>query len=128
PGKNHLHLLRAFAASPARASHVLALAGSDWGALGRIQNEIARLGLEREVRVLGYVPDELVSGLVAGADAVMMVGLYEGFGLPALEALAAGRPVVASRTGALPAVVGDLAALCDPLDERSIADALDRAL
>jgi glycosyltransferase involved in cell wall biosynthesis len=128
PGKNHLRLLRAFAASPARASHMLAFAGADFGALPLIQAEIARLGLERDVTTLGYLPDEIVPGLVAGADAVVMVGVYEGFGLPALEALAAGRPVVASNTGALPEVVGDLAALCDPLDERSIGRALQRAL
>jgi glycosyltransferase involved in cell wall biosynthesis len=128
PGKNHLRLLRAFAASRARSSHVLAFAGADWGALPLIQAEIARLGLEREVVLLGYLPDGIIPGLVVGADAVMMVGLYEGFGLPALEALAAGRPVAASRTGALPEVVGELAALCDPLDERSIADAMGHAL
>jgi glycosyltransferase involved in cell wall biosynthesis len=128
PGKNHLRLLRAFAASRCRASHLLVIAGADWGALPLIQAEVARLGIEREVALLGYVPDGILPGLVAGADAVVMVGLYEGFGLPALEALAAGRPVAASRTGALPEVVGELGALCDPLDERSIAEALERAL
>lgn len=128
PGKNLLRLLHAFAESPARASHALVLAGADWGAEPMLRAEIARLGLDREIRLLGFLPDDAVPGLVAGADAVAMVGLYEGFGLPALEALAAGRPVVASRTGALPEVVGDLGALCDPLDERSIADALARAL
>jgi len=56
------------------------------------------------------------------------VGLFEGFGLPALEALAAGRPVLASSTGALPEVVGDLAALCDPLDESAIEAAIEHAL
>lgn len=128
PGKNHLRLLRAFHASRACASHQLALAGADWGALPLIKAEIERLQLGGRVTLLGYLPDDVVPGLVAGADAVAMVGLYEGFGLPALEALAAGRPVVASRTGALPEVVGDLAASCDPLDEASITTALDRAL
>jgi glycosyltransferase involved in cell wall biosynthesis len=128
PGKNHLRLLRAFRAGGARAATTLVLAGADWGARALIEAEIERLGLGGRVLILGYVPDELVPGLVAGADAVVMVGLYEGFGLPALEAFAAGRPVVASRTGALPEVVGDLAASCDPLDEASIAAALDRAL
>jgi len=74
------------------------------------------------------VADEVLPGLVAGADAVVMVGLHEGFGLPALEALASGRPVVASRSGALPEVVGPLSASCDPWDEGSIKEALDRAL
>ena len=128
PGKNHLRLLRAYASSRARGSHALVLAGADWGAGPRIREEIAALGLGDRVRLTGYVDDDLVPGLVAGADGVAMVGLREGFGLPALEALAAGRPVIAARAGALPEVVGDLSAACDPLDEGSIAAAIDRAL
>lgn len=128
PGKNHVRLLRAFRESRASRSHVLALAGADWGALPRIQAEIERLGLEDRVALLGYVPDAIVPGLVAGADAVVMVGLHEGFGLPALEALSAGRPLAIARAGALPEVAGELAASCDPEDPRSIAAAIDRAL
>lgn len=128
PGKNHLRLLRAFAASPARRTHRLLLAGADFGAGPALRQEIARLALTERAFVLGYVPDALLPGLVAGADAVVMVGLYEGFGLPALEALAAGRPVVAANAGALPEVTGTLAALCDPLSVASIGAALERAL
>jgi glycosyltransferase involved in cell wall biosynthesis len=128
PGKNHLRLLRAYASSRARAAHALVLAGADWGARDRVRAEIARLGLADRVVLPGYVDDAVVPGLVAGARAVAMVGLHEGFGLPALEALAAGRPVVAARTGALPEVVSDLGASCDPLDEGSIAAAIDRAI
>ena len=128
PGKNHLRLLRAFAKSEARRSHLLLIAGKDWGARGLIEAEIDALGLRPRVRLLGYVADQHLPGLVAGAATVVMVGLHEGFGLPALEALAAGRPVCASSTGALPEVVGDLAALCDPHDEDSIRVALDRAV
>jgi glycosyltransferase involved in cell wall biosynthesis len=128
PGKNHLRLLRAFAASQARETTTLVLAGKDWGARARIEEERARLGLEQRVRLLGFVPDAEVPGLVAGAEVVIQVGLHEGFGLPALEALSAGRALVASTTGALPEVTGGLAAMADPLDEGSIARALDRAL
>jgi glycosyltransferase involved in cell wall biosynthesis len=74
------------------------------------------------------VPDEVLPKLLAGANSVAMVGLREGFGLPALEALATGRPVFASNTGALPEVVGDLGALCDPFSEDSIREALDRTV
>lgn len=128
PGKNHVRLVRAFAESAVRHTHLLALAGGDWGARERIVEEIAQHGLQDRVRLLGYVADDVLEGLLAGADAVAMVGLHEGFGLPALEALAAGRPVLASSTGALPEVVGDLGALCDPLDHRAIAAALDKVV
>jgi glycosyltransferase involved in cell wall biosynthesis len=128
PGKNHLRLLRAYASSPVRDSHLLVLAGADWGAEGLIREEFQRLGLGQRVRLLGYVADALLPGLLAGADAVIAVGLCEGFGLPALEALAAGRPVVAARAGALPEVVGELGILCDPLDPTDIAAALARAV
>jgi glycosyltransferase involved in cell wall biosynthesis len=124
PGKNHIRLLRAFALSGLRGSHTLALAGQDWGAEPAIRAEAARLGLGRSLRLLGRVSDEFLPGLVAGADATVMVGLQEGFGLPALEALACGRPVLASRAGALPEVVGELGALCDPYDEHDMARGL----
>ena len=128
PGKNHLRLLRAFAASRARESHVLVLAGRDWGAEQLIRDEQARLSLGDRVRLIGFVTDAHLPGLVAGASAVCMVGLREGFGLPALEALSAGRPVISASTGALPEVVGDLGAVCDPFDERAIRGAIERAL
>lgn len=128
PQKNHPRLIAAFARSRACEGHTLALAGADWGARARVDEAIARSELGARVRWIGFVADADLPLLVAGASAVAMVGLHEGFGLPALEALSAGRPVVASSTGALPEVVGDLAALCDPTDEASIAAALDRAL
>ncbi|HYI01092.1 glycosyltransferase family 1 protein [Hyalangium sp.] len=127
PGKNHLRLLSAYATSSARDSHLLVLVGADWGAEGLIRAEIQRLGLGARVRLLGYVADELLPVLISGADAVIAVGLCEGFGLPALEALAAGRPVVAARAGALPEVVGELGILCDPLDSKDMSLALARA-
>lgn len=128
PAKNHLRLLQAFAQSSLRDSHVLALAGGDWGGRELLSAEIARLGLGGRARLLGYVEDGVLPGLIAGADAVIMVGLTEGFGLPALEALAAGRPLCAANAGALPEVVGPLASLCDPLSVPSMAAALERAV
>jgi len=128
PGKNHIRLLRAFAVSRAATTHTLAFAGKDWGAEALIRAEIAALGLDQKVKLLGFVPDSVLPGLVAGADAMIMVGLHEGFGLPAIEAIATGRTLVASSSGALPEVVGTLAALCDPLDEKAMTQAIDRAL
>ena len=128
PGKNHVRLVEAFASSNLTTNHSLVLAGADWGARTRIQESVARLGIGHRVHFTGYVPDELVPGLVAGADAVTMVGLREGFGLPALEALAAGRPLLVSNTGALTEVTGNLAVHCDPFDCRSIRAGLEMAI
>lgn len=124
PGKNHVRLVEAFARSGLAETHELVLAGGDWGAQELIEARVRELEIAPSVRLLGYVDDESVPGLMAGAEAVAMVGLHEGFGLPALEALAAGRPVCVSNTGALPEVVGDLGSLCDPLDVEAMTKAL----
>jgi glycosyltransferase involved in cell wall biosynthesis len=93
----------------------LVLAGSDRGYL---RSDPA------PVRRLGYVADELLPALYAGAVAVAMPSRYEGFGLPCLEAMACGTPVVAAAAGALPETVGDAALLVDPADPDAFADAL----
>ena len=80
------------------------------------------------VRTLGYVPDALLPGLFAGARAFVLPSRDEGFGLPALEAMAAGVPVVAGDSGALPETCGGAALLVDPDDATAIADALARLL
>jgi glycosyltransferase involved in cell wall biosynthesis len=128
PGKNHLRLIEAFATSRSAAKHSLVLAGADWGAGQRIRELIKKFRIEDRVHLTGFVPDELLPGLVAGADAMAMVGLHEGFGLPALEALAAGRPLFVAKTGALSEVTAGLAVICDPFDCASIRAALERTL
>jgi glycosyltransferase involved in cell wall biosynthesis len=128
PGKNHERLLRAFAASALRTDHQLVFAGKDWGAQAHLEKVVLELGLGEKVRFLGYVPDDVLPVLVRNASAVAMVGLCEGFGLPAVEALACGTPLLASNTGALPEVTGGLAELCDPLSVDSIRDALERVV
>jgi glycosyltransferase involved in cell wall biosynthesis len=80
------------------------------------------------VRGLGYVPEDHLPGLYAGADALVMPSLYEGFGLPCLEAMASGTPVVAADRAALPEVCGDAALLFDPDDPDAAAEALVRVL
>jgi len=128
PGKNHVRLLRAFAQSGLASTHTLALSGADWGGEAIIRSTARELGIDHALNFLGFVSVETLPLLVAGAEAVLMLGLHEGFGLPPLEALCAGRPVCVSNTGALPEVVGPLGVQCDPLDEADIARALQRVV
>jgi glycosyltransferase involved in cell wall biosynthesis len=96
----------------------LVIAGSDRGYLR---------GGQTPVRRLGYVPEELLPSLYAGAVVLTLPSHYEGFGLPCLEAMASGVPVVAGNTGALPQTVGDAGLLVDPEDREQLADALATA-
>jgi glycosyltransferase involved in cell wall biosynthesis len=79
------------------------------------------------IRALGHVPDEHLPGLYAGARCFVLPSLYEGFGLPCLEAMACATPVVAADAAALPDTCGGAALLADPRDPVAIADAIDRA-
>jgi glycosyltransferase involved in cell wall biosynthesis len=83
--------------------------------------------LPEGVSLLGYVPKADLPGLYAGASAFLYPGIYEGFGLPILEAMACGAPVVTSTTGAAPEIAGGAAVLVDPFDVGSIADGIERA-
>jgi glycosyltransferase involved in cell wall biosynthesis len=80
------------------------------------------------LRTVGRVPDQYLPGLYAGAEAFVLPSLYEGFGLPCLEAMACGVPVVAARTSALPETCGDAARYVDVRDEEGIADAVEAAI
>ena len=129
PGKNRERLLQALVRLRARGlKHTLAIAGQRaW----RYEGEAPlarRLGLADSVRFLGYVPPADLPALYSGADLFVFPSLYEGFGLPALEALACGTPVVASNVSALPEVVGDAALQVDPLDTEALAGAMERVL
>ena len=84
--------------------------------------------LHTHVRFLGFVPIETLSVLYRLASVFVFPSLYEGFGLPPLEAMACGTPVVTSNTSSLPEVVGDAACLTDPYDADSIADGMRRVL
>ena len=77
---------------------------------------------------MGYVADAARRALFEGASVLVIPSWHEGFGLPALEAMALGVPVVASDRGALPEVIGDAGLLVDPADADALADAIDRVL
>lgn len=131
PRKNQIGLIRAFArlaqAYP-NFPHQLVLAGKETWFSKRV-HEAARLsGVADRIRFLGFVSDTDLLHLYNACDVFVFPSYYEGFGMPALEAMACGRAVVCSDTAALPEVVDGAALLCDPysLDEivRAIADLL----
>ncbi len=129
PGKNRERLLLAFARLRAQGlGHTLAVAGQQaWRYEGE-EPLARRLGLGDAVRFLGYVPQADLPALYSAADLFVFPSLYEGFGLPALEALACGTPVVASNVSALPEVMGDAALLVHPFDVEGLAAAMERLL
>jgi glycosyltransferase involved in cell wall biosynthesis len=106
----------------------LAVAGSEGWLFEKTYARIEELGLTDRVRLLGAVSDPQLTGLYQGARAFALPSLYEGFGLPALEALACGVPVLASNAGSLPEVVGDAGILLDPHDVDAWVTQLERVL
>jgi glycosyltransferase involved in cell wall biosynthesis len=129
PGKNHVRLLRAFRRiADAHDSLRLVLAGTEWFGQEAIYRESRELGLEGRVHFTGYVGDDDLPFLYSGAEALVFPSLYEGFGLPLLEAMACGTPVVASNLSSLPEVLGDCGILVDPASEGDIARGIEAAL
>ena len=104
----------------------LVLAGADGWGNDELRQRIDELSRQGRVRGLGYVPDPLRAPLLAGARAFVFPSLYEGFGLPPLEAMACGTPVVTSNVSALPEVVGDAALTVDPFDVEALGGAIRR--
>ena len=109
------------------AARALAAEGIDVVVAGGHRPQFAREAGLDALRLLGPVDDALLPGLYAGAEAFALPSLYEGFGLPVLEAMAAGTPVVAARTAALPETCGGAAVLAEP-DGAAFAAALTALL
>ncbi|MGZ4131274.1 MAG: glycosyltransferase family 4 protein [Actinomycetota bacterium] len=127
PRKNHVRLLRAFRQVAPDVPHALVLAGPDGAARPDIEAELARPGHGTVVRTGPLDPEDL-DAVERGADAIAYVSLYEGFGLPVIEAFQRGIPVVASTTPAVAETAGDAAVLVDPEDVAAIAEGLAAAL
>lgn len=129
PHKNLCTLLQAFAHIADRTAHRLVIAGKkDPRYYPALEAQAKALGLQERALFLDYVPGEELPALYAGADACILPSLYEGFGLPVLEAMACGTPVIASRTSAIPEVAGKAALLFDPYDVRDMAQAIAAVL
>jgi glycosyltransferase involved in cell wall biosynthesis len=93
-----------------------------------LYSQVEQLGIGDRVRFQGYVPSDELPLWYNAATCFVYPSLYEGFGLPPLEAMACGTPVLSSNAASLPEVVGNAGLLLDPLDEKAWADALARIL
>jgi glycosyltransferase involved in cell wall biosynthesis len=126
PRKNLVRLIEAFARAQTHPATQLVIAGRA-GWLSEPLAEIARAhGVAERVHLIGFVPDAELPALLAGARAFVFPSLYEGFGMPVLEAMASGAAVLTSTTSALPEVAGEAACLVDPNDVDAIAAGIRR--
>ncbi|MHC4548573.1 MAG: glycosyltransferase family 4 protein [Planctomycetota bacterium] len=123
PRKNHLRLIRAFGRLQTDAE--LRIVGRRGWLCDDVEQAVARTP---RVALLGQVPEPQLRSLLAGARALAYPSLLEGFGLPVLEAMAAGKPVLTSDREPLRSVAGNAALLVDPEDEEALAGGLDRLL
>lgn len=125
PYKNLHRLIEAFAALPRKQNDQLWLAGSaDPRYTPHLQRQVEELNLSAQVKFLGYVSAQALPRLVNEAIALVFPSLWEGFGLPVLEAMACGTPVITANISALREVAGEAAILINPYNTRELTDAL----
>ena len=130
PHKNLERLITAFHLVRQRGlDHLkLVLIGDDISRYAALRRAVHRYQLHQYVRFLGYLPEETLAVMYRLSGVFVFPSLYEGFGLPPLEAMASGTPVVTSNVSSLPEVAGDAAILVDPYDPDALADAMVRVL
>jgi glycosyltransferase involved in cell wall biosynthesis len=129
PRKNLTTLLEAFSGIRNREPRTkLVIVGRKGWLYEGFFRRLRALGLEGEVLFTGFVPDEDLPALYSAADLFVFPSLYEGFGLPPLEAMACGTPVVCSNTSSLPEIVGEAALTFDPLDAEEMSATIEEAL
>jgi glycosyltransferase involved in cell wall biosynthesis len=129
PRKNIPRLLEAWESMRGEfPGRVLAVAGGKSPVFREVNLEKLALQAHKAVAFLGYVPDEDLPALYSGAQGVVIPSLVEGFGLPALEGMACGAPVICSATGALPEIVGRVGLLVNPVDVQALAGAMRQLL
>jgi glycosyltransferase involved in cell wall biosynthesis len=128
PHKNIAALLDALARIPNERRPVLLVPGYETPHEDELHQRAQQLGIAGDVRFAGWLDPADLEGLYAAADLFVFPSLYEGFGLPVLEAMARGAPVVSSNRSSLPEVAGDAALLVDPEDPAAMAQAIERVL
>ena len=130
PHKNLERLIEAFhlVRAQGRSELELLIIGDEISKLQSLRRAVHKYDIHRYVRFLGYVPDMTLAVLYRLASVFVFPSLYEGFGLPPLEAMASGTPVVTSDVSSLPEVVGDAAVLVDPYSAQAIADGILKVL
>ena len=128
PRKNLERLIEAYSLLLKKDENVprLVMAGGKGWLNSNIYQKVVELKLEKYVQFTKYIPDEDLCPLINGATAFVFPSIYEGFGMPPLEAMACGVPVVCSKEASLPEVVGDCAVMTDAYDPQSIADGMYR--
>ena len=126
PRKNLIVAIDAFLLLPLdlRQKYPLVIAGNKGWLLGELENKLNPLIQSGEVKLLGYVPQDELPHIIAGALTLIFPSIYEGFGLPPLEAMACGVPVIASNNSSIPEVVGDTGILLDSNDTQGFAEAM----
>ncbi len=125
PRKNYDGLARSMETLARRGlPHSLVIAGKPGWMADQVRAAIDATGFSQRVYLLGYVPLDDLPALYGSADVVAFPSWYEGFGLPALEAMRCGAPVVVSNRGALPEIVGDAALIADPADPDAFGERL----
>ena len=127
PRKNMVSLIEAYSmVSKDHETAPLLIAGGKGWLNHEIYDKVKQLGLENKVRFLGYVTDDQMNALYHRCIAMVYPSFYEGFGLPILEAMAAGAPVICSNTTSMPEVGGDAVQYIDPYSVNSIAEAMKK--
>jgi glycosyltransferase involved in cell wall biosynthesis len=127
PRKNVVRLIEAYARLPRTRPPLMLVGGKGW-LYDEVFARIEALNLSSEVRFVGFVPAEDLPWWYNAAHLFVYPSLYEGFGLPPLEAMACGTPVVASKASSLPEVVGQAGLLVDPADVEALAASMEQAL
>lgn len=130
PRKNIARMLTAFDrfCETSGTTHRLVMAGAQSGWDAEITAAYNAMQHRERVVISGHVPQSELVRIVGASDALLFVSLFEGFGLPAVEAMRAGVPVITSTTSCLPEIVADAALLCEPTSIDQIREALDRVV